>query len=57
MNVFDLEAVITLNLDNFNHNLDTASKKFKSFSDNISGLSGKIESAYKGVGDMLKPRK
>lgn len=55
MNVFDLEAVITLNLDNFNHNLDTASKKFKSFSDNISGLSGKIESAYKGVGDMLKP--
>lgn len=55
MSVFGLEAVITLNLDNFNHNLDTASKKFKSFSDNISGLSGKIENAYKGVGDMLKP--
>ena len=55
MNIFDLEATISLNLDNFNTNLDHAQKKFKSFSDNISNLSGKIDSAYKGVGDVLSP--
>ena len=55
MDVFALSASISLNLDNFNTNLDKAQKKFKSFSDNISGLSGKIDSVYKGVGDALKP--
>lgn len=55
MDVFALSASISLNLDNFNTNLDKAQKKFKSFSDNISGLSGKIDSVYKGMGDVLKP--
>lgn len=55
LDVFNLCASITLNPDNFNTNLDRAQKKFKSFSDNISGLSRKIDSVYKGVGDALKP--
>ena len=55
LDVFNLCASITLNPDNFNTNLDKAQKKFKSFSDNISGLSRKIDSIYKGVGDALKP--
>lgn len=55
LDVFNLCASITLNPDNFNTNLDKAQKKFKSFSDNISSLSGKIDSVYKGVGDALKP--
>lgn len=55
MDVFSLSATISLNIDNFTTNLDKAQKKFKSFSDNISGLSGKIEGIYKDVGDVLKP--
>lgn len=42
-------------MDEFEQGIDRAQKKFKSFSDNISGLSGKIDSAYKGMGDVLKP--
>lgn len=55
MDVFSLSATISLNIDNFTTNLDKAQKKFKSFSDNVSGLSDKIEGIYKGVGDVLKP--
>lgn len=54
LDVFSLCASITLNPNDFNTNLDKAQKKFKSFSDNISGLSNKIDSVYKGVGDALK---
>ena len=42
-------------MDEFERGIDQAQKKFKSFSDNISGLSGKIDSVYKGVGDVLQP--
>lgn len=42
-------------MDEFEQGIDRAQKKFKSFSDNISGLSGKIDSAYKGMGDVLAP--
>ena len=42
-------------MDEFEQGIDRAQNKFKSFSDNISGLSGKIDSAYKGMGDVLKP--
>lgn len=42
-------------MDEFEQGIDKAQKKFKSFSDNISGLSGKVDSVYKGVGDALKP--
>lgn len=42
-------------MDEFEQGIDKAQKKFKSFSDNISGLSGKIDSVYKGVGDVLQP--
>lgn len=55
MDVFNLCASISLNADAFNSNLDKAQKKFKSFSDNISGLSGKIDSVYSGMGDVIKP--
>lgn len=55
MDVFALSASISLNLDNFNTNLDKAQKKFKSFSDNISDLSGKIDKAYSGMGNLLQP--
>lgn len=42
-------------MDEFEQGIDKAQKKFKSFSDNISGLSGKIDSVYSGMGDVLKP--
>lgn len=55
MDVFALSVSISLNLDNFNTNLDRAQKKFKPFSDSISDLSGKIDKAYSGMGNLLKP--
>lgn len=42
-------------MDEFEQGIDKAQKKFKSFSDNISGLSGKIDGVYSGMGDVLKP--
>lgn len=42
-------------MDEFEQGIDKAQKKFKSFSDNISGLSNKIDGIYKGMGDALKP--
>lgn len=55
LNLFELYATISIKMDEFEQGIDRAQKKFKSFSDNISGLSGKIDSAYKGMGDVLKP--
>lgn len=55
LNLFELYATIGIRMDEFEQGIDRAQKKFKSFSDNISGLSGKIDSAYKGMGDVLKP--
>lgn len=48
MDVFNLSATISLNLDNFTTNLDKAQKKFKSFSDSLSGIGS-------GMKDVLKP--
>ena len=53
MDVFALEASIRLRLDEFDSGINHAQKKFKDFSANISDLSGKMEKAYKGVGDLL----
>lgn len=55
LNLFELYATIGIKMDEFEQGIDRAQKKFESFSDNISGLSGKIDSAYKGMGDVLKP--
>lgn len=55
MDVFALSASISLNLDNFEQGINKAQKKFKSFSDSISDLSGKIDKAYSGMGNLLKP--
>lgn len=42
-------------MDEFEQGIDKAQKKFKSFSDNISDLSGKIDKAYSGMGNLLQP--
>lgn len=55
MDIFALSASISLDIDGFYTNLDRAQKKFKSFSDSISDLSGKIDKAYSGMGNLLKP--
>lgn len=55
LDLFSLYATIGIKTDEFEQGIDKAQKKFKSFSDNVSGLSGKIDSVYKGVGDALKP--
>lgn len=48
MNVFDLQATISLSTDGFEQNLRNAQKKFESFGKNI-------KSAYSDIGDLLTP--
>lgn len=55
MDLFALSASISLDIDGFYTNLDKAQKKFKSFSDSISTMSGRIDSVYKGVGEVFQP--
>lgn len=55
MDVFDLFATISIKTDEFERGLDRASAKFKSFSNEVTGLSGKVDSLYKSVGNALKP--
>jgi len=55
MDLFDLYAKISLDPSEFERGLDAASKKFKTFSDNIKGISEKVDKAYSGLGDLLAP--
>lgn len=62
MNVFDLQATISLSTDGFEQNLRNAQKKFESFGKNItsvssdiSGMASSVKKAYSNIGDLFTP--
>jgi len=55
LDLFDLFAKISIDLSDFDRGLDEASKKFRSFSDNIKGISDNFGKAGSGVKDLLSP--
>lgn len=55
MNVFDLVASISINLDGFDRGLEQAKSKAKGFISSLEGTSKNMSSAFSGVKDVFEP--
>lgn len=55
MNVFDLVASISINLDGFDRGLEQAKSKAKGFISSLEGTSKNMSNAFSGVKDVFEP--